>query len=308
MPDAEFFRDIGRKGGQAGQGSEAKRRSAQAAANARWKKNRTRPVKLTVDGGNVYFSREVPGLERVVSAREAKRKDGSKVLEWKRVSMLDRHDGKVWVPTTLLHRVRKFLNDEGITFTLEWRTKPFHLQRGLKLDEPQALNDQNFRQKRVLKSVLKQPAGTLCRASLEDWNWLLVEILRITQPARAVLAVEEVERLNDLHSLLQHDLVDTVGLLTDQTVGAMLDQQRITIMTPAYVGKRIIPADECEILIFDRCPRTAFKQVQISLPNFPFAWRMARLDDAKRGHWRMLMAEAAFGEVVDVSGVLGTKS
>lgn len=300
MPDAEFFRDIGRKGGQAGKGSEAKRRSAQAAANARWKKNRMRPVKLTVDGGNVYLSREVQGLKKALGAHVGKRNKG--IIKWEESSLLIKNDGEVFAPTTLLHRVTAFLKGQGITWKMVWKTKPFHQRLGLMLHG--SFKDYTYRQQRVLKSVLNQPAGALCRSSLEGWDWLLVEILRVTSPARAILVVEEIERLWHLHSHLQQELAEIIGVLTDQAHEAQLDEQRIIIMTPAYVDQHIIPVDECEILIFDRCPRTGFTQVQAAGLAFPSAWRMARLDDARRGHWRMLMAEAAFGEVVEVSSAL----
>lgn len=285
----------------AGKGSDAKRESASKAARARWKNHRKRPVALTVEGTNVLISRHVPRLKEALSTREG-HSDGSKI-KWERASYLFKADGKEFTPLTLLHRVREFLRRENITCKVVWNTKPFYQRMNLKLSD--ALADYKGRQFRLLKRIIKEPAGALCRATVEHWDWLLVEVLSITRPARAVIVVEKVDRLHALHVYLRHYLREPIGVLTNQATADLVNQERVVIMVPQYIGAGIIPPDECEIVIFDRCPRSSFTQAAYSQDGFPAAWRMARLGDEKRGHSRMLAAESFFGPLVDVSKVLG---
>ena len=295
-----YFREIGGKGGKAGKGSAAKQLSAKAAADARWENNERRPVTLTVRGSSVWLSRKVKGLPRALAAEVGHRE--GKVIVWKRVSLLQ-WDGPVsFAPLTVLHRIREFLRKETITPLVKWESTPFY--RRMKLDLRGALEGFTSRQRRVLKWVLQQPAAALCRATEEDWQWLLLEVLRIFRQARAIIVVEESKRVDELYEYLRHHLMETIGLLAGHVDESKLDGRRITIMLSDYLTKGIIPPDQCDIIVFDRCPREGFTEVAIAQNRFPQAWRMARLGEEKRGRARLLGAESFFGAIHDVSKTL----
>ena len=295
-----YFREIGGKGGKAGQGSAAKQLSAKAAADARWENNERRPVTLTVRGSNVWLSRKVKGLPRALAAEEGHRE--GKVIVWKRVSLLQ-WDGPVsFAPLTVLHRIREFLREESITYHVNSDTKPFYRQ--MKLDLRGALEGFTRRKRRVLKWVLQQPAAALCRATEEEWQWLLLEVLRIFRPARAIIVVEESKRVDELYEYLGHHLMETIGLLAGHVDESKLDGRRITIMLSDYLTKGIVLPDQCDIIVFDRCPREGFTEVAFAQGQFPQAWRMARLGEEKRGYARLLGAESFFGAIHDVSKTL----
>ena len=297
MLDSAFYRKIGGEGGRAGKGSEAKLTSAKKAANARWEKHKKRPVTLTVEGADVFISRNVEGLEKALSAT-VERRDEQRIVR-KPVSLLIEKEGQFYAPATLLDRITDFFRERSITCKFVWKTRPFHLRREFNLRH--ALKGFRDREQRALNAVLGKPVGALCRASEAEWDWLLMEILRITSPARGIIVGETVERVNLLHEKLQRGLGETIGLLTARAESSQLDHRRITIMTAHYVESRIIPDGACEILVFDRFPRSGYNHLNHAIDRFGSAWRLSRLDDARRGHTRLFVAETAFGPVVDVT-------
>ena len=167
-----------------------------------------------------------------------------------------------------------------------------------------ALEGFTRRKRSVLKWVLQQPAAAQCQATEEEWQWLLLEVLRIFRQARAIIVVEESKRVDELYEYLRHHLMETIGLLAGHVDESKLDGRRITIMLSDYLTKGIIPPDQCDIIVFDRCPREGFTEVAIAQNRFPQAWRMARLGEEKRGRARLLGAESFFGAIHDVSKTL----
>jgi hypothetical protein len=294
-PSSSFFAKIGRKGGLAGKGSPAKRKSAIAAAKARWGTHKARSVVLTVEGDDVYISRDVPGMEKALSSYTRKR--GEKGLIAERVSYLFSDGGRLFTPVTLLSRLQKFLQEQKVPYKIKWVTPPAY--KRLRADLHIDLGDWSYRERRALARLLKQPAGGLCDAKPEDRERIMTAVLTAFHGARTIIVVEETERLFELHRELQHLLREPIGILSDGVQEGLLSQERITLMTPAYIKSGIIPQEECEILIFDRCPRSVFTRVQKARWVFPKAWRLAFLGKEKRGDGRMFLAEVEFGPLVE---------
>lgn len=295
MRNRTYFSDLGRKGGRAGRGSPRKRLSAIAAAKARWSKSPGRPVDLTVCGHALRVSRQIPGLPAGIGCKVGRRK--GQVIEYRADTLVTKDNGGYVVPGGIMERVKDFLAKKGIKTRVIWEDRlRIH---SLTPDWDVALEDLNYRQRREMKRLIKQPFGALCRS-----NCPISVILRMLQAyprVRALIVCEETQQLFDLEDVLRRHLKETIGVLARAATESQLSQERVTLLTAPYLRSGIIDADECDLLIFPRCPRTSYDRVYQAHVAFPSAWRLGFLGKEKRGRLRSLIAEAAFGSVVELN-------
>lgn len=302
-PSRSRFAEIGRKGGLAGRGSPRKRLSAIAAARARWSRSPGRPVDLVVNGHAIRVSRQIPGLQTAVGCKVGHRKGQG--IEYCADTFVTKDNGGYVMPGGMLSRVKDFLTKKGIKTRLIWENRlPI---RSFTPDWDVALEDLNYRQTREMKRLINQPLGALCRSNCPVS--VVLRILRAYPRARALIVCEGIEQLFDLQEILRRHLNEKIGVLAGVVTETELSQERITLLTPSYLESRTIAANECDMLIFMRCPRTGYERVTKAQMAFPAAWRLAFLGDEKRGKLRTLSAEAAFGSVVelDFTEPLGAK-
>jgi hypothetical protein len=152
----------------------------------------------------------------------------------------------------------------------------------------------NYRQQREIVRLIKLPFGGVCEVPHEARIEVMSCVLNAFSKAPTVIVVEECERLHAMAEHL-HDLVrEPIGILTNRVA----DDQRITLMTPAYLNSGLIAPQDCGVLIFDRCPRTGTKRLMKALRVFPLAWKLAFLGDETWGRDRRFFAEMLFGPIL----------
>jgi hypothetical protein len=285
-----FFVRIGRKGGRGGKGSEAKRRSALKAANARWTRAGKRNLILTMRGDMLMFSRGVPGIRRVLTGHVRKR-EGQAIVTTSDPYLFD-DDGVAWTLPTLLDRVRSFLDQKSVPYRIKWQVPPAH--RLARCDFRAATEVLNFREGRDIGKLLRAPVGALCRVREDRRVDVMGAVLAGFRSLRAVVVVEELDRLCEVRTSLHNLLGEPIGILTNEQA----DGRRITVMTPQYLASHVIGKRDCEVLIFERVPRTGAAYLLKAGINFHPIWRLGFMGDEIRGADRLLRAEAQFGPLV----------
>jgi len=294
MPSRRYYSDIGRKGGLAGKGSARKLISARAAAQARWRKSQRRPVTLAINYHAIQVSRRVDGLKRALTGKVGRRVGHA--IKFKSVTLVSDNAGGHVVAGGMLHRVRRLLSSMGIKYRLQWESAP--ATKSMRPDLEAALDGLTFRQRREMEKLLREPLGALCRSNSPVE--VMLAVLRAYPEARALIVVEKLEALFSLHALLKHHLQEPIGVLAGTAPEWMLNQERVTLVTPAQLLAGVISPDECEVLIFARCPRTGYNQVNKALSKYSRAWRLAFLGTEKRGPAKLLLAEATFGRLIEI--------
>lgn len=174
----EFFQKIGKMGGLAGAGSEAKRASAIKAAQERWRIHReqtpSKPLTLEVRGNRVWTSENVPGLRKPLTGTHAYREEGKAIVIRRKTCFLeDQSNSTQHFPLQLLSRVENYLNSKEIPYQVKWVDSRPKV-------EPSYPQKIQAREARLVNRLLRQPCGGI--AMLPNMQKEVVELIMPPRP------------------------------------------------------------------------------------------------------------------------------